>query len=254
MIRAHTSPYSFFILSFKRGKLGVGDELKLLVLNNPWEKVLSCNNPIKACKCSYPFVFLPLLCLSCLFPKKIMRFINPFPVGLTFLIHPSTPFIGRGLGNDPFYPSGQIWLSSIFAMNKGHEGRREEGEALSKSLWFHVFLSNYRSFLQLVSFQPPKLLQKNDSHSRTVSWLTWITVVKKDNREEGAAHILLNTPPFLQLLLVKGHLPTPVMPANELKTKTVFSDNGIADNGLWTWNGSSQLLSCLHQGFLKNLN
>lgn len=156
MIRAHTSPYSFFILSFKRGKLGVGDELKLLVLNNPWEKVLSCNNPIKACKCSYPFVFLPLLCLSCLFPKKRMRFINPFPVGLTFLIHPSTPFIGRGLGNDPFYPSGQIWLSSIFAMNKGHEGRREEGEALSKSLWFHVFLSNYRSFLQLVSLPASK--------------------------------------------------------------------------------------------------
>lgn len=39
--------------------------------------------------------------------------------------------------------------------------------------------------------------------------------------------MLLNTPPFLQLLLVKGHLPTPVMPAYELKTKMCFQIMGL---------------------------
>lgn len=44
---------------------------------------------------------------------------------------------------------------------------------------------------------------------------------------------------FLWLSLLKGLPLTPVMLANILKTKTVFSDDGAAHKGLWTRNGSS---------------
>lgn len=164
-----------------------------------------------------------------------MRTINPFPVGLTFLIHPSTPFIGRGLGKDLFYPSGHIWLSSIFAINKGHEGRREEGEALSTSLWFHVFLSNYRSFLQLVSLPASKaVIEKQLIFSKaSESILAHLGHCgQKGHQRRGSCP---HAPKYTSFPAVTVGQRTPAHPSHAsiwIEDKNVFSDNGIADNGL----------------------
>lgn len=89
-----------------------------------------------------------------------------------------------------------------------------------------------------------RLLQKSSSQlwrPLLVSWLIWGTVVIKDTREEGAPHLLLNTPLFSDCRCSEDTHPPRSGQQMSWRQKLCLqsvSDNAAAQKGLWTQNGS----------------